>query len=143
MTRSLLATAVLLSLVGCDSAGPLDPLEVNVHELSQDPAALVGTWDLTTETTSGQLGPPVTVPVTRFVSMLAFLEDGTFERSDAAGVVETSTWEVRRIPRNDGVPGTVGILYIGDRRESFGVEGDQLFFDSRPMDGPLLEYRRR
>ena len=139
----VLAFALAVSLAACDSDGLIDPLEVDVLELSQDRADLVGTWDLATETTAGEFGPPVTEPATRFVSVLAFLEDGTFERSDATGVVETSTWEVRPVPRRDGRGGTVAVLFIGDRSESFGVRGDQLFVDYRATDGPLREYVRR
>jgi hypothetical protein len=143
MLRALIVALVVL-LAACDT-GPLDPLDVNVAELSQDPADLVGTWDLVTETTPGDIAPPMTVPVTRYVSVLAFFEDGTFERSDASGVVETSTWEVRRVPVRDGSGDTVGVLYVGDRQEAygFGTEGDQLFLDYRPVDGPLLEFHRR
>ncbi|MGB3544182.1 hypothetical protein [Rubrivirga sp.] len=143
MTRTLALAAVCL-LAGCDETGPslLDPAEVNVLDLSQSAAELVGTWDLTTWTTLGPKGRPVTEPVTGYQESYAFRADGTVTVTENGEPMET-TFDVRPPERTDGTRGEVEVLFIGGRTETFGVRDDQLFFDRRPADGALNEYRRR
>ena len=61
MTRFSIALALVLTVAACDTGGP-DRLGLVVDTLSHDAAALIGTWDLATTTTSGQLGPSMTTP---------------------------------------------------------------------------------
>lgn len=143
MTRTIALAAVCL-LAGCDGTGPslLNPAEVNVLDLSQSAAELVGTWDLTTWTTLGPKGRPVTEPVTGYQESFSFRPDGTVTVTKNGEPRET-TFDVRPPERADGTRGDVDVLFIGDRVETFGVRNDQLFFDGRPADGALNEYRRR
>ncbi len=141
--RLLLGLAVALSLAACDtdSSGLLDPQDVRVSDLSSDPAMLVGTWELATVTPSGEcMGEDCTrtrpASETGWSERVVFGEDGT-ARVTRNGEPEDAV--AYRVDREGGE----AWLTIGTRRELFGVAGDQLFTDSRYVDGPLLEYRRR
>ena len=128
---ALLPLALLLTISACDAtrSGFVD---LDVSTLSHDPAGLVGTWDLVSVTTPGDLAPPETFEARG--ETLTFRGDGTAVVVRDADRTET-TWRVD--------PARPMTLEIGARREYFGVDGDRLHFDSRPVDGPLRTFRRR
>lgn len=127
--RRLALLSALLAVAACDAR--TDVLDVDVNGLSHDPAALVGSWDLVSRTTSGYLSPPATRPAGG--EAYTFAADGTAVVERDGQPAETTTWEVAR----------TSTLSVGGRSEFFGVDGDRLYFDSRPMDGELLEFVRR
>ena len=125
-----LALAALLALAACDT--PADLASIRLDALSHDPAALVGTWDLVSVTSSGFGGPVETVAVAPGTETYTFRADGTFEHVREGVAQATGTYEV------EGAS-----LRLGDGARWFGIDGDRLYFDFRPMDGPLQAYRRR
>jgi len=139
---ALVLLAGLSALPACDTVGSglLDPQEVRLSELSQDPAALVGTWQLATVTPSGEC---YTENCTRTRSAaeagwserIVFRVDGMAEvfRNGVAGEAVAYRVDSETPPAR---------LVLGARRELFGVAGDQLFLDDRYIDGSLLEFRR-
>ena len=133
--RLSFSLALLLTLAACDT-GPVDLGALRVDALSQDPDALIGTWDLVSLTT----GDPVGTSAPRRTDTYTFRADGTATRVYDGGAPEETTWEVRYTGYLADAPPR---LYIGDRSEYFGIDGDRLYFDDRPVDGPLSEYARR
>ena len=131
----------LLAVAACDTGGA-DPFDR--ANLSQDPAALVGTWDLAFSTNSGEWGPPVrrSVSTLGYTETYAFRADGTFERASDGETVQSGRYEVRRY-EFEGRPTEIPYLFLDGRSRWFGIAGDRLFFDYRIMDGDLREYRRR
>ena len=128
---SLVALAALVT--ACDTGGP-DLTDLRVDELSHDPAALVGSWDLVTVTSSGYMGAPQTVAVGEAERRsYVFSADGTVEVGRPGRSVESTTWAVE----------PPGHLQIGTLGMTFGIDGDRLYLDRRPMDGGLYEYARR
>lgn len=133
----LLLLGLALVAAACDTTTDLTRL--NVGDLSHDPAALVGTWDLISQTSPGDGGPPTTAPVTGDQTSYTFDADGTARIAYSGETVET-TWEVGR---RGGLAKVPPSLYLGTRQIRFGIDGDRLYFDSRIMDGPLQEFARR
>lgn len=150
MKSAILALSVLV-LAACDTdAVGRDLTTLRVGDLSHDADALVGTWRLSTLTGPGDCGPPCqqTVPASvRGVSeTLTFRAGGTFEqvRTYQGGEWEDAgTYEVRRIDYGNGTQSKDPVLFLNDSPESFGLDGDRLYLDDRPVDGELLEYVRR
>ena len=129
----------LLVVAACDSNAD--------SEWSQDPTALVGVWDLFSVTTSGFSFPAQTIPAspTGRNETLTFRADGSalVQRDSTA---EETTYEVVTYPfeYEEGTFRQAAYLKIGEfRKENFGIDGDRLYFDDRPKDGDLREYRRR
>ncbi len=151
MTRVLAAAVLVLSLAACDSDGAdRDLTALRVGDLSQDPAALVGTWELATLTGSGEcLGDcQRTVPASarQRSETLTFSADGTFEQVafvQRAMMRREGPYEVRRIDYDNGTQSEDSVLFLDGRPESFGLEGDRLYFDDRPVDGELSEFVRQ
>lgn len=139
MVRFVASVALVLSLAACDSQADL--VSVNVSDLSHEADALVGTWDLITTTSPGMGAPPATVPVASGTETYVFGADGSVEHYRRGDLVEATTWTLR--PAGPMYPGAPPSLVIGTRREYFGIDGDRLYFDDRPMDGSLAEYARR
>ncbi len=137
-TLRLPVTLLLLLLAACDTGG-LEALRLDA--LSHDATALVGTWDLTSITSDGQYGPAVTTPVPAGTETYTFRADATVTVERRVGPPTTTTWAV--VPAGPGYPGAPPSLRIGDRSEYWGPDGDRLYFDDRPADGALSEYRRR
>ena len=142
----LIALVSLLAVAACDTSGAAR-LDIDTAKLSQDPAALVGTWDLVSITTSGFSFPAQTFPVSRSGSSetLVFRDDGS-ARVQRDSTAEETTYEVVTYPFEyaEGRFRQAAYLRIGEfRKESFGIDGDRLYFDDRPKDGDLREYRRR
>ena len=134
--------SVVLALSACDTSqneNLFDGLE-----LTQDPAALVGAWDLVALQSSGEGGPPAIVRGAdlRFTSAFTFREDGTFEYVSNGEVVRSGDYEVRRYEVGGRLTEPPYLFLDGDGQR-FGVAGDRLFFDDRIKDGPLSEYARR
>ncbi|WP_420455900.1 hypothetical protein [Rubrivirga sp.] len=150
MPRLVFGLAVVLSLAACDTdgAGLLDPQEVNVSALSQDPARLVGAWELATVTPSGEcIGEDCTR--TRSAAAVGRSERLVFEADGMAEVIcdgapaRRVAYRVEPVEYGDGTQSEIPYLFVDSRAELFGVTGDQLFLDNRPVDGELREYRRR
>lgn len=143
--RLALPLLALLALAACDTASSLlDPQRVRVSSLSHDPGELVGTWALETVTPSGECtGPDCTR--TRPASELGWSEQIVFRADGTATVTTTTDQGVTERTEGYAVSESLAAprLTIGTREEPFGVDGPQLFLDSRYVDGPLLEYRRR
>ena len=140
MPRLPLLAVLALALTACDTDGP-DLVDLRVDDLSHDAAALVGTWDLVTVTSSGFGGPPTTYPVAAGTETITFRTDGTVEIVRADGPDEITTYAV--VPAGPAFPDAPPGLRIGDRSEAWGIDGDRLYFDSRSLDGDLSEYLRR
>ncbi len=147
--RRLLGLAVLLSLAACDTVGEtlLDPQTVDVRALSQDPAALVGAWTLVTVTGSGEcMGEcQQTRPASDvgWSERVTFRADGTAEVSRGGEAARSLPYRVERRNYGNGTQSETALLTLGSSETLFGVQGSQLFTDSRYVDGELLEYRRR
>ncbi|PAP75550.1 hypothetical protein [Rubrivirga marina] len=133
--RSVVLSLLALTLAACDTAGPVvDRDDVNLYELNHDAGALVGNWELVRTTNSGQMGPPQTVAVGKGErTSYAFAADGTVDIVRPGRATESTTWVVE--PPSH--------LRIGSLGMSFGIDGDRLYLDRRPMDGSLLEFARR
>lgn len=140
MRHLALLAALTVALAACDTGGP-DLVDLRVDNLSHDAAALVGTWDLVTSTSSGFGGPPTTAPAAAGTETITFRADGTVGIVRANLPMETTTWEV--VPVGPAYPDAAPSLRIGDRSEYWGIDDDRLYFDRRPLDGDLSEYRRR
>jgi len=136
--RLALLASLALTLAACDSG--LDLIDVDVAALSHDPAALVGMWDLTTVTGSGYGSPPETTRPS-YSERFTFREDGTVQ-IELDGEVQETTYDVRRLDYGNGTQSDTPYLFLGDRTERFGLDGDRLYLDSREVDGPLNEYER-
>ena len=142
MPRLVLGLAAVLTLAACDTdgSGLLDPQEVNVYALSQDPGRLVGAWELVTVTPSGEcLGEACTR--TRPAAELGWSERITFRPDGTAEVVRDGEpaqrvpYRVERVSYGNGTQSETPYLFIGTRSDVFGVAGDQLFVDGRAYDG--------
>ena len=134
--------SVALALAACDtsqSENLFDGLD-----LTQDAAALVGTWDLVASQSSGEFGPPTVSRAAglRYAETYVFRADGTFENFFDGEVIQSGRYEVRRY-EFEGRPTEVPYLLLNDGSRWFGIAGDRLFFDDRPVDGDLREYARR
>ena len=133
-----------LALAACDAGHDLADLRID--GFSQDPEALVGTWDLISVTTPGQFEAPRTIPAEPGDETLAFRADGTLRIERDGRETDETTWAVVVYPfeYEEGRFRDAAYLQIGEhRKESFGVDGDRLYFDDRPRDGGLHEYARR
>lgn len=147
MRLALLALALVLA--ACDSTAtvPDDLSRVDVTTLSHDPAALLGTWDLETSTTSGFTGEgPSTEPASG--ESLVFRASGAVEvyRVDDAGeaTVVTLAYRVARLDYDDGTQSEAPVLFLDGRVVPFGIaDGGTLYLDDRPVDGDLRGYRRQ
>ena len=141
--RALLVLSVL-ALAACDSDGT-DLLQLNVSELSHDPALVVGTWELVSVTSAGFGTPPTTTSASAldWKESYTFRADGRVEVYRDGQLEESTVWTVETLPDGALSPS----LRIGTeteyRREYFVVTPTRLYFDHRPADGPLLEYARR
>ena len=141
--RLLSGLALVLALGACDTTADL--AEVDVRDLSQDPAALVGTWEWEGSTYYYTVsGEPVTeTPAsTGSTERYTFRGDGTVEIvRDRA--VRTEAYEVRRLTYGNGTESDTPHLFLGGRPTPFGVDGRRLYIDDRAVDGPLSQYRKR
>lgn len=142
MVRFCLLVAVLVVASGCDTGAP-DRNRVDIHTLSHDADALVGTWDLVTVTPSGECmgeGCTHTRPAAEVgqSARLVFRADGTATYTSDETVLAEGSYGVST-PESGDTPR----LLIGDARLVFGVDGDRLYLEYRYVDGPLLEFRRR
>ena len=143
----LLLLATLLAAPACDTVtGSLDvaPLNVDVSQMSHDPADLIGTWDLRSVTTAGFGAPPTTTSA----ADLDWSESYTFRADGTVDVFRDGILEERTVYTVETLPMVHGpLLRIGGesryRRLNFGVTGDRFYVDHRPSDGDLLEYARR
>ena len=126
--KTLFLLVSVVSFAACDSGTDLFSLDVS--ELSHDPDELVGTWDLVSFTSAGMVGEPVTTSPTRSESY-RFEADGSAEIT-RDGVSKPTVYTVES-----------SSLRIEGGREFFGIDGDRLYFDARPMDGSLREFARR
>ena len=80
------------------------------------------------------MGPPQTIEVqAEERTLYVFSSDGTVEVVRPGRPVESRTWDIE--PPSHLRIGTLGM--------SFGIDGDRLYLDRRPMDGSLSEYARR
>ena len=142
MTARFALLSVLLAFSACDTAQDDDLLDG--LDLTQDPAALVGTWDLSATQSSGEMGPPVVTRGSglRFTDTYSFRADGTYEHVYGGGTVHSGRYEVRRY-EFEGRPTEIPYLFLDGDSRWFGIAGDRLFFDDRPVDGDLREYARR
>ena len=136
-------SALLVLVAACDSTADSDLPD----DLAQDPAALVGTWDLAFVTPSGESSaPPVRTPASAlpYTQTYVFGADGQAEVYSSGELSLSGPYEVRSFLITDGSGRISTDLYIdGDSQDWVGVSGDRLFFDSRPRDGALEEYHRR
>lgn len=131
--RRLALFALLLPLAACDVFGSdiPDRTGIRVDQLSHDPAELVGVWELVTVTGSGQSSEPQTAAASG--ERYEFSADGTARVEIDGQAPEDVAWQVT---------GPAG-LRIGAQRETFGIDGDHLYFDGRPVDGVLREFERQ
>ncbi|MGB3544655.1 hypothetical protein [Rubrivirga sp.] len=151
MLRVLAIVALTLSFTACDTdVVDRDLTMLFVGDLSQDPAALVGTWRLLTITGPGDCAPSCqeTVPASarQRSETLTFSRGGTFERSTTTqrGTTERAgRYQVSRAVYGGGIQSEYPVLFLDGQQEDFGLEGDRLYLDSRSVDGELLEYVRR
>lgn len=131
MRLTVFLALLALTLAACDTVGSND---VNIYELNHDADALVGNWELVRTTSSGQIGPPRTVAVGEGErTSYAFAADGTVDVIRSGLAAESRTWVVE--PPSH--------LRIGASGMFFGIDGDRLYLDRRPMDGSLQEFARR
>lgn len=134
----------LVALVACDAneAGDQERLvALRVADLSHDADALVGRWDLVSTTSSGFGGPPTTTPYRGIRSGYTFRADGMVEYRATDGTIRSEPYAV--VPAGPSTPDAPPSLKIGDTNQSWGIDGDRLYFDSRSFDGNLLEFLRR
>ena len=137
------ALVALLALAACDGSGAdLDPFSadlIDLDALSQDPDALVGTWDLVA-TLNAETGV-VTAGADESVT---FRRDGTATFTTSRSVREV-TYRVARRTYPNGTQDRRPSLQFDDGTysEDFGTAGDLLVLDSTPVDGPQSRYRRR
>ena len=135
MTRLLtLSLVAALVTAGCDSTvSPRDGFD----QLSQDPAALVGTWDWQCDASfwSGGRCDPSEVDATE---VLVFGNDGSLTITREGDTVEATTYEVRsRGGRATLDAGTFGSY-------NFGVDDQRLvLFVEGLADGPERLFLRR
>ena len=143
----LFLLAALLVAAACDTAADSPeaaPVDVDVSQLSHDPAGLVGTWDLRSVTSSGFGSPPATTAAADldWSEAYTFRADGTVDVSRDGVLEERTVYVVETLP-----VAASPLLRIGGedryRRLYFGVTRDRLYIDHRPADGPLVEYARR
>ncbi len=140
--RGLLLALVVLA--ACDTTA-VDPGPVDVRDLSQEPGALVGTWDWESSTYYyTATGAPVTQTpeTTGHTETYVFEADGTVEVYRDGALERTETYEVKRRVYGNGTESDRPLLFIGEHDVAFGIDGDLLVFDDTPVDGPLARYRR-
>lgn len=138
MPRFLLGIAALLALAACDTSDDDRLVNLRVDQLLHAEAALVGTWDLITSTDAGMMRPPTTLRAEAGTETYTFSADGTVVWSGRFVESAEGQSSVTTTYRVEGTD-----LFIGSRREFFGIDGDRLYFDDRPVDGSLKEYARR
>ena len=152
MTPPRLSVLVLLALAACDGQSaevdPLSPDLIALDALSQDPDALIGTWDLVASLNAetGMLSTPAT---TGWRETWTFRRDGTVTIATGTGGSQTSRDTAYRVARRTYPNGTQDArarLLLGGAdgySQDFGTAGDVLVLDSTPVDGPQSRYRRR
>ena len=148
-----LALLALLAVAACDTAadGPnLD--DVDVSELSHDGAALVGTWDLARVSNpgdcAGQCPGTRTAAEAGWSARYVFRADGTAEYRSGHGTARGETvvagpYAVRYREYDNGTRRDTPLIAFDGRWIVFGIDGDRLYTDDRPVDGELLEFARR
>ena len=142
--RLLSGLALVLALGACDTTAEL--AEVDVRDLSQDPAALVGTWEWEGSTYFYTVsGEPVaqTPASTDSTETLAFRTDGFVEIVQRGEVAAVEAYEIRRLAYGNGTESDTPHLFVGGRPTPFGIDGRRLYIDDRAVDGPLSQYRKR
>lgn len=134
MIRLLAAAVVVLALVGCDAARPVD-----FGSLSHDPAALVGTWDLD-RSWSYWTGR-------RAEDLPGDAETWTFAADGRALHVTASGAHSARDEVHYEVvaePGQTPHLVLGTGTYWFGLDRGRLILQARGVgDAPEDVYRRR
>ena len=141
--RALLFAALPLVLAACDgSATDFDPFTtdlIDLDALSQDPEALIGTWDL-----AASLNAETGVVTAGGSESVTFRRDGTATFDSGRGTREV-TYRVERRTYANGTRDARPSLQFdgGGYGEDFGTAGDLLVLDSTPVDGPQSRYRRR
>ena len=144
MPRLLPLALALLALAACDSQpaefDPLSPDPISLDALSQDPGALVGTWDLVASL-NAETGV-LTRATEGFEQSVTFRADGTATFAYGRSTREATYSVVRRA---NGTRDARPILEFdgGDSSEYFGTAGDLLVLDSTIVDGPQSRYVRR
>lgn len=162
---TLASLALLLGLTACDTASParvtsdldlLTPEVIDWRTLSQDPDALVGTWDWVSSIGAegfipGEDGPTfgevvLTPESTGRTETWIFRADGTATILTNGEVTFERAYQVRgRGPNDEGTEDP----YVSIQFESggygldFGTDGDVLILDDMAVDGPQSRYRRR
>lgn len=151
----LVSLALLLGISACDTADSaradlnlLTPEVIDWRTLSQDPADLVGTWELVAsiygETIDGR-EVVVTPESSGRTETWTFRADGTATQSRNGEVVFESDYRVARRAYFNWTEDDYASILFGDDGygEDFGVARDVLILDRTPFDGPQSRYRRR
>ena len=148
--RLLYVLSLALSLTACDSASDLDLDPIDLDGLSQDPTALVGTWDWVASVSYFTLDgtPALSTPASTGRSLTyVFDADGTVQITgfeQRATFARETTYTVERRTYGNGTTATRPSLRFGDGgSEEFGTSGDLLVLDSTPVDGPQMRFRKR
>lgn len=139
--RRLLLLLALLAVAACDRGGPDSLVDLRVDDLSHHPGALVGRWDLVSVTSSGYGGPPTTTSYRGLRQGYVFRGDGTAEVWDGTGATRVESYAV--VSAGPAYPDAPPSLRVGDWSLYWGLDGDRLYVDHRPLDGGLYEYLRR
>lgn len=135
--RLALPLLALLALAACDGsesggADPFSPDLIDLRTLSQDPAALIGTWELVAYIPES--GDLFTTLITGRRETWTFRRDGTV----------TTVFDGDQIlERRYRVQGGNLQFDEGGYGEDFGTAGDVLVLDSTSVDGSQKRYRRR
>ena len=145
MTLPRLSLVALVALAACDGASvevdPLSPDLIDLRALSQDPDALIGTWDLVASLNPE--GGTLTTPAqTGRTEAWTFRRDGTVTTVFGGDQVLVRDYRVARRPGRGSGRATIE-FDGGGYGEDFGMAGDVLVLDSSPVDGPQSRYRRR
>ena len=131
----------MLGLVACDAGTERSLADLDVSALAHDADALIGTWDLVTTTSPGFVSPPATTPAPAGELTYTFAADGSAVVERNYAEPRQTTWRLE--PAGPSFPGAPPRLVVDEGRHYFGVDGDRLYIDYRPMDGPLYEFARR
>lgn len=120
---------------GCDAVEPVD-----FDTLSQEPAALVGTWTLERHWSYWSGRRDVTIPEQGYVETWTFTSDGVaiheFASGDAEPTVRTTTYAVTTTPQRRS-------LVVDGLSYSFGIDRDRLILLAQQIgDAPEEVYRR-
>lgn len=156
--RGLATLSLVLLLAACDTTG-IDPVSstpdptlgsdpIDLSTLSQDAKALIGVWEwmesVSYFTASGEpvrVTPESTGRTVRWM----FSETGRAYYYENGELVRETTYEVRQRSYGNGQTDALPSIQFGDDGYGldFGIEGDMLVLDSRPVDGPQSRFKRK